>query len=503
MSQKSRIITLSVLAVLIVVCVVLGVTYSFMQANIDSNSVTEVSLSSCAKITLEDGGDSISIENSYPVSRNKGIQTEPYTFTVTSDCESYVGFNMYLATFDTNTLSDSSIHYVITEHDSKETLVEGILRDAPNALGEFSADDQNQLNIGLGGTFGTIYKLYNDDIPLQGSVTYDLYLWVDESVTNDTMNQEFRAGVAIKSYDREILLTDACSIGDNLASCIKEFNILAGDGSNGLYYHDGQGTYINASEEAGDNSYRYSGSNPNNFVCFGSDSVECENDNLYRIIGVFGNEVKLIKYDYTTSNMLGTNSVDYYGPYSDDIENYLGYMDTGTIAAYSWNSIIDSGANSWATSQLNTINLNVNYVNNLGEWANLIDENDWYIGGVDFSLGTAKTFYDVESESITYNAKIGLLYVSDYGYGASPDSWTVSLNDFNIKNNNWLYMGLYEWMITPYSSTQANVFRISGLGYAVNSNSTANFAVRPCFYLNYDVEYISGDGSKNNPIRIN
>ena len=256
-------------------------------------------------------------------------------------------------------------------------------------------------------------------------------------------------------------------------------------------------------QEARDNSYRYFGTNPNNFVCFGSDSKTCENDNLYRIIGVFGNEVKLIKYDYTTSNMPGTNSVDYYGPYSDDIENYLGYMDTGTIAAYSWNSIIDSGANSWATSQLNTINLNVNYVNAFGDWANLIDENDWYIGGVDFSLGTAKTFYDVESESITYNAKIGLMYVSDYGYGASPDSWTVSLNDFNIKNNNWLYMGLYEWMITPCLLNQASVFRISGLGYAVNSNSTANFAVRPCFYLNYDVEYISGDGSKNNPIRIN
>ena len=73
MSQRSRIITLSILSVLIVGCIVLGVTYSFMQANIDSNSVTEVSLSSCAKITLEDGGDSINIENSYPGSRNKGM----------------------------------------------------------------------------------------------------------------------------------------------------------------------------------------------------------------------------------------------------------------------------------------------------------------------------------------------------------------------------------------------------------------------------------------------
>lgn len=224
MSQRSRIITLSILSVLIVGCIVLGVTYSFMQANIDSNSVTEVSLSSCAKITLEDGGDSINIENSYPVSRNKGMQSDPYTFTVTSSCESYVGFNLYLATLDTNTLSDSSIHYVITEHDSKEALVEGILSDATNALSEFNSDELNQLNIGIGGTYNTIYRLYNDSIPLQGSVTYDLYLFIDESVTNDTMNQEFRAGVAIKSYDRE---ADSTS----LALDISLGNIVIDEGS--------------------------------------------------------------------------------------------------------------------------------------------------------------------------------------------------------------------------------------------------------------------------------
>ena len=43
-------------------------------------------------------------------------------------------------------------------------------------------------------------------------------------------------------------------------------NVYTADGENGLYYHDGVGTYTNASQEAGDNSYRYSGANPNNYV---------------------------------------------------------------------------------------------------------------------------------------------------------------------------------------------------------------------------------------------
>ena len=191
MSQRSRIITLSVLSILIVACLVLGITYSFMQANIDSDSVTEVSLSSCAKVTLEDGKDAIVLENSYPVSRNVGLNQDPYIFTVTSSCEDYVGFNLYLATLSTNTLSDSAIHYEITENGSKDALVEGILSEAEEALSEFTVEEQTQLNIGINGTFGTIYKLYNDSIPLQGNKTYDLYLFIDESVTNETMGQTF------------------------------------------------------------------------------------------------------------------------------------------------------------------------------------------------------------------------------------------------------------------------------------------------------------------------
>ena len=45
----------------------------------------------------------------------------------------------------------------------------------------------------------------------------------------------------------------------------------------------------------------------NNFVCFGSSETPCPTDNLYRIIGVIDGKVKLIKYDYATSTLLGTD----------------------------------------------------------------------------------------------------------------------------------------------------------------------------------------------------
>ena len=56
-------------------------------------------------------------------------------------------------------------------------------------------------------------------------------------------------------------------------------SLYTSQGENGMYYHDS--SLANSAE---DNSYRYAGANPNNYVCFGSDEEVCSSDNLYRII---------------------------------------------------------------------------------------------------------------------------------------------------------------------------------------------------------------------------
>ena len=519
LKPRTRIILLSVISILIVVTIVLGVTYSFMQANIESSSVTEVSLSSCAKITLSDTGASINLNNTNPISKNRALQTTPYTFTVTSSCESYVGFNLYLATLNTNTLADTNIHYIITKQGSKDILTEGILSEATNALSEFTAEEQTQLNNGINGTFATIYRLYNDSIPLQGSVSYDLYLYVDSEVTDaSTMGKTFNAGIAIKSYDRE---ADSTTLADYIIN-----EVYTGtDGDNGLYYHDGQGTYTNADQEAGDNSYRFSGANPNNYVCFGPGAVSegtCANDNLYRIIGLFdddkdGNyQIKLIKSDYTTSDMLGTDGRDYYGAYPGSASYYKGSMDTSTIAVYRWNydtSVSMFGSNNWTTSEFNKINLNANYWNYLGTtWQNLIAETTWHLGGMTSYSNIAKAFYDGErnnsgygSNPTTYTDEIGLMYVSDYGYAASPENWNTTLynydNDTN-RNNNWMYMGLYEWSISPISSSSYSVFSVDDNGRLNNSSANVSYSARPVFYLESNVSLQGGSGTSIDPYRL-
>ena len=307
-------------------------------------------------------------------------------------------------------------------------------------------------------------------------------------------------------------------------------DVYTADGENGLYFHDGVGSYTNADQEAGDNSYRYSGANPNNYVCFGSDEATCPDEYLYRIIGVFDEDsdgkynVKLIKADYTTSAMLGTDGRDYYGNYDSDTSDYKGNIDTSTIATYRWNydtSVSSSGSNNWTTSELNKINLNTNYLNYLGNsWSYMIEDSTWYLGGLTSNGNTAKSFYTGERNNAGYGSnpttygpenangsstKIGLMYPSDYGYAAYPDAWTTNLYSYSsstIIDNNWLYMGLHEWTMVPRSSSSNYVFYLTDYGNLGYSRANNGYSVRPVLYLKSNISYASGNGTKASPFRI-
>ena len=253
----------------------------------------------------------------------------------------------------------------------------------------------------------------------------------------------------------------------------------------------------------------------NNFVCFGSTETPCPTDNLYRIIGVFEDKVKLIKYDYATSTLLGTDG-DYSGSDTPDTNYYKGSL--SSIDTYYWNNVTKK--NTWSESNLNKINLNTNFINNIGvEWSNKIVTTTWKVGGNTWAnVGTSvpKTSYQNEivapAENTTYDAKIGLMYVTDYGFAASPSAWTTTLNNYDgndakgtsIKTINWMYMGYYDWMISRSSDTSYNAFYVGYDGY-VSYNYVSNFGsgVRPSFNLSSSITYVSGSGSAVDPILIN
>ena len=298
-------------------------------------------------------------------------------------------------------------------------------------------------------------------------------------------------------------------------------------GENNIYYHDSD-----LANGAGDNSYRYAGANPNNFVCFGSDTSPCPTDNLYRIIGVFGENyhgvtgkqlVKLIKYDYMTTDELGTDG-DYSQTYKEwgMDSTYKGtYGDGERIGVYYWNyKATGSATNTWSTSLLNKTNLNTNFINNIGTtWANKIATVTWKVGGntwANIGTKTSSVAYTNEitnpvttnttDNATTYSAKIGLMYVSDYGFAASPDAWTLTMSSYNnttATNNNWMYMGLYEWTISRNAGYSDNAFPVDYDGHVNYDDVHVNLGVRASFNLESSVSYVSGSGSMSDPIVIN
>ena len=512
MKKSTKIMIISLVSVIFVLLLVLGITKAFMKPIEQGGNITEVSLNSCAKIKLTSTSN-VNLSSSYPMSRNKGLQTTPYKFTVTSYCDSYVGFNLYVATLNTNTIDAKYVRYILTETGTKNVIQEGILSSAINGVSDFTDTEKTELNTGLKGTYGSIYKIHSENIPLKGTKSFDIYLFLDGDVAdNSTMGKTFKAGIAVKSYDRE---ADPTSLADYVKSLY-----TGTQGENGIYYHDASLT-----NGAGDNSYRYAGASGevNNYVCFGSNVTPCPADNLYRIIGVFGDKVKLIKADYATSALLGADG-DYSKMYTAnnwDNSNYKG-NNLANIAAYNWNK---SNQNTWSLSNLNKTNLNKNFITNIGaDWAAKIAETTWKVGGNTWAnIGTqpAKTAYQNEIVSpvttnsqdnkTEYSAKIGLMYVSDYMYAAPQDKWTLvgynsdASKDYRAATSvNWMYMGLFEWTISRYADYSNNAFSVNSTGN-VSSNNVGNFAcgVRPVFNLSSSVNYVSGSGTAADPILVN
>ena len=284
-------------------------------------------------------------------------------------------------------------------------------------------------------------------------------------------------------------------------------------GENGLYYHDNS-----LANGAGDNSYRYAGASDttNNFVCFGSDEITCPTDNLYRIVGVFGENyhgvrgkqlVKLIKYDYANSNLLGTNG-EFTGSGTPNSTYYKGSLTS--IDTYYWNNA--TVTNTWSESNLNKINLNTNFINNIGStWANKIATTTWKVGGntwTNIAESVPSIAYQNEivspSENTPYDAKIGLMYASDYGFAASPSAWITTLNNYSsVKDSNWMYMGNYEWTVSRRSADSSYAFFVDYGGYVHVSPVSDGFGVRPSFNLSSSITYVSGSGSMSDPIRVN
>ena len=275
-------------------------------------------------------------------------------------------------------------------------------------------------------------------------------------------------------FDIDYTLSQLCSSGDNLGSCLttnnEEIDSLGDTAYSGMYRYTGIDLDVD-----------------DNYVCFGTtDKEECINNPdtyMYRVIGVTSesndtlgletNQLKLIKH-----TSIGTHQ--WHSDYTTDTK-----WEDSTMYTYLQNDVLN----------------NTTYYPS--GWSNKIDSVKWNIGDVQ-SWTDGNTIYELESSSQTNGAsKIGLMYLSDYYYAYQKGGTTncgnpVCINWLTNSNiDNWT-MGRYGNNGSGYYGAWA-IYMDSHSGYP---SLPRTFNVMPVFYLNSDEQYISGDGTLDNPIML-
>ena len=481
--NEKKVLALSFLGVLTFIAVVVGATYAYFTAqgggtgniNVNAQTATTDNLSfqtgSAISLTAnqEDFGSGAGNKSGSTYARAT-LTANNATNNATRNY--YVYLDITSNNFEYTTVDEQAeLLLKVTDPDGTEVTTLGSL-ERKTSGGETGFD--------ITTSQGLITIADNYEIVSTGTVTQDWNIEIIfanlDSDQNANTGKTFSASLIIQEEameDEGLAYHETCTPGTMACDIARTYNETNPE-INGLYYHD-----TDLANGAQDNSYRYSGANPNNYVCFGATGADCQNEeNQYRIIGVFDGQVKLIK---ATS----------YGDY-----------------------VWDSGSsNTWDETTKPDIytTLNTTYYNTLeSEWQNLISESTWQVGGMALSAtNTAKQYYDVEvgtgQSGYVETMKIGLMYVSDYGYGASFEKWTTALYEDNYGTDNWLYLGDYEWLLSRYASNTSNAFYLSsndGGSVRYGYVSTA-LAVRPSFYLTSTATISSGTGTSSDPFILN
>ena len=479
MENKKQAIILSVVAIVTLLSLILGATYAYFQASGNSGSSTNVNVTTYTSdlLTFEIGDDIAVYADQTSFASGKGNATGS-TFakailtannkTNTATKNYYVYLNISENTF-TYTQNESTPELLLTIKDTSGNEITSITSLTYKTVTDGKGASISGFDITT--KSGVITLFDNREITATPTKTEEWNITV--TFVNYNANQTGNAG---KSFNAKLIIQQESQSNQTLADyVISQYTGTQGD--NALYYHNS--TLTNG---AGDNSYRYAGASDsvNNYICLGSDAATCPDANLFRIIGVFGDQTKVIRAKSVGNQKWDTN-----------------------------------GANTWSSSSLNTY-LNGEYLTSLGTLAEKIATTTWKVGGGSWAnIGTSvpKTAYQYEvgssASSTTYDAKIGLMYVSDYYYGASPSAWTLmgynsdAMKDYRAATStNWLYLGSYEWTISRRSDDTNSAFCVNSTGYVFLYDVASIRGVRPSFNLLSSTTYVSGSGSMSDPIII-
>ncbi len=207
----------------------------------------------------------------------------------------------------------------------------------------------------------------------------------------------------------------------------------------------------------------YTGANPDNYVWF--------NGEQWRIIGVYGNNLKIIKATPSTTSQVYNSS---------------------------------TSSNAWSGSTMQSTYLYNTYWPTLSSTVQGMIEQSatWNVGACGYAVA-AQAAYTCASGT-TWTGKVGLIATYEYLYAAENDGtcWTTSGYDYDggCYQKDWLFSTVtnggnsYAWVLNPYSGNSSHALRVYNSGYVYYNYVTNDYAASPVVFLKSTITITGGNG---------
>ena len=497
------------------IILVVGGTYAWYIWRVGEDEETKIATEVGVVTVIYDLGASLTGQKIQPVSDKSLGLTKAITIKTSEEATNKITFNLYL---DINTLDEGlkeeSFKYAL--YKSSTLVKEGNFTEEYLNSNLVTCEKNNTSHI----------VLLEDETVKTTLSTYNLYIWIDgANYTNPNTMQNQSFSFALHATGENAIIEEAKypditaikegTLAYKIANdyTVSEKTMVTNNGV--VYYYD---TVDSLMSDIGGN-VRYYGASPKNYIYFNCDDYSNQSSDtceLWRIIGVFDNKVKIIR-----NTSLGSFSWDY--DYNDGNGKTTSNNDWSTSSLQTllnnqyYNSIDTTYYNNSTTGT--TVNFNTDNTGLKNDATrNMIADVTWNLGGLGipsvylysndvYKYERGTTVYS--GRPLSWNGKIALMYPSDYGYATDFSKCTSSLNSYKSSTcygKDWLHISsTIQFFLTHYTGVY---YGVKGVGYdgsiSHNGYYTTYYAggVRPVLFLNSELAIESGIGSSSDPYKL-
>ena len=489
MRKINKKIVVLIISIFMAVAAIMVTTYALFTSEAVADNPSNYT-TGLLSITANSKSENISLTNELPKTDEEGLASEPYVFTITNQGNLDYKFDIKLLSTSS---SNFSAQYIKLKVDDEEittlsSLTNGIIKS---------------------------------DVVLSAGASIDISirLWLSSDTPNSEIGKNFTSQI----------VTDGQAIY-TVTNLINHINKLYTDApkeeviNNSITYN--YAPSVNLMEDA-DGNIRYYGANPNNYIYFNcsdysnQSSATCE---VWRIIGVFGDNLKIMRSgsigSYSWDNKNDTSgSEGSYGKNDWSDARIMKLLNPGYTTQSIGGSLYYNSKSGNCYANAANAYTSCNFTNSglKNETTRaLIEEMTWNLGAHSSAGVYPNQIYQYERGTTVYSGrpttwegKIALPYASDYAYAVdlnSCKSQLASYNNSSCTSTNWMKPILgtssLAWLLNTSQANSHYVWYVNSTGNLSYNSAYGLLGIFPTAYLSSSLAISSGSGASFDPYRL-